>query len=66
MVEFTEVQEQVRVYHFPNGEKVTLPGVVSINVSRSGTHRLNLKDGRKVIVPSGWLAIEFDADEWTF
>ena len=22
-------------------------------------------DGRKVIVPAGWLAIELDVDEWT-
>lgn len=40
--------------------------VVEIAVSASGTHRLNLKDGTKAIVPTGWLAIKLDVDEWTF
>ena len=63
---FTEVNEQNRTYVFPNFQRVTLNGVVSINVSKSGTHRINTKDGKKHIIPSGWLHIEFEADSWTF
>jgi len=63
--EFTVVNEQKRTYIFPNG-KIELTGVVSINVSKSGTHRINTKDGKKHIVPPGWLSIEFEATEWTF
>lgn len=63
---FTEVNEQNRTYVFPNFQRVTLNGVVSINVSKSGTHRINTKDGKKHIIPTGWLHIEFDADSWTF
>jgi hypothetical protein len=64
-LDFISVNEQNRTYIFPNG-KVTLTGVVGINVSKSGTHRLNLVDGTKFIVPSGWLAIKLDVKEWTF
>lgn len=40
--------------------------MVSINVSKSGVHRLNTKDGKKHIVAPGWYHIEFNAEEWTF
>lgn len=63
--EFITVNEQTRTYVFPNGE-VVLRGVVGINVSKSGTHRLNLSNGDKYIVPTGWLAIKLDVAEWTF
>jgi hypothetical protein len=63
--EFTVVAEQNRTYTFPSG-KVTLTGVQSINVSKSGTHRINTADGKKHIVPPGWIHIEFDAPKWTF
>lgn len=62
---FTTVQEQNRTYTFPTG-KVTLEGVVDINVSKSGTHRINTKDGKKHIVPPGWIHIEFEAASWSF
>lgn len=63
---FTTVNEQDRTYTFPNGVKVALRGVQSINVSKSGTHRLNTTDGKKHIVPPGWVHVEFDAQNWTF
>lgn len=63
--EFTVVNEQSRTYTFPNGQ-IKLEGVVSINVSKSGTHRLNTKDGKKHIIPTGWIHIEFEAKDWTF
>lgn len=64
--EFINVSEQDRTYHFANGATVKLEGVVSINVSNSGTHRINTRDGKKHIIPSGWIHVEFSADEWTF
>lgn len=65
--EFIQVREQSRRYVFPNGEVVELWGVVGINVSKSGTHRINTKDGKKHIIPPGWLHIEMDIDgDWTF
>jgi hypothetical protein len=63
---FKKVKLQDRTYHFPNGAKVELKGVQSINVSPSNTHRLNTKDGKKHIVPSGWVHIEFNAKDWSF
>lgn len=63
---FIAVNEQSRTYTFPGGYKVALEGVVGINVSNSGTHRIDTKDGKKHIVPTGWIHIEFDADRWTF
>ena len=63
--EFKKVNRQNRTYKFPDMD-LRVEGVVSINVSERGTHRLNLENGKKYIVPSGWRGIEFDADEWTF
>lgn len=63
--QFTTVNEQNRTYTFPTG-KVYINGIESINVSKSGTHRINTTDGKKHIIPSGWLHIEFDAKDWTF
>jgi hypothetical protein len=57
--------EKRRVYHFANGEKVELMNVVGVCVRPSGTHRLETADGRKWIVPAGWLAIELDMEAWT-
>ncbi len=63
---FIDVEEQSRTYTFPNHQQITIVGIKSINVSKSGTHRLNTIDGKKHIVPSGWLHIAFDAPKWTF
>jgi hypothetical protein len=64
--EFITVNEQNRTYYFPNREKVEVKEIISINVSKSGTHRLNTKDGMKHIIPPGWIHIEFEAEDWTF
>lgn len=64
--QFTKVNPQSRIYTFPGNTKVLISGIDSINVSKSGTHRINTKDGKKHIVPAGWVHIEFDANEWTF
>ena len=63
--EFIEVELQNRIYEYPDC-KIEVKNVTSINVSKSGTHRLNTNDGKKHIIPPGWRHIEFDAKEWTF
>lgn len=64
--EFVDVAEQSRTYHYADGGSVTFESVRSVGVSNSGTHRLNLQDGRKIIVVPGWRWIEFSADKWSF
>lgn len=58
--------ERSRTYVFPGGERLTYPWVSAIAISERGTHRLELADGKKVIVRCGWLAIELDTDDWVF
>jgi len=64
-LKFKKVEQQTRTYTYPDC-KITVKDIVSINVSKSGNHRLNTKNGKKHIVPAGWRHIEFDADNWTF
>ena len=67
MNEFVELspEEKTRTYTFPNGS-VSVNDVKRISVSDSGTHRLETSDGKKHIIPTGWLHIELDVDSWTF
>lgn len=58
--------ERERTYVFPGGERLTFSAVKAVGVSERGTHRLELTDGRRVIVPPRWLAIELDVDGWSF
>lgn len=65
-LEFIEVNEQRRTYVYPDDKRIIVDGVVSINVSNSGMHRINLKSGNKAIVAPGWRAILIEGAEWTF
>jgi hypothetical protein len=67
-MEFTKLNppERSRTYVFTGGETLEFRGVVAIRVSESGHHRLELADGKKVIVAPRWMAIELDVDAWTF
>lgn len=66
--EFVDLQpvEKSRKYTFANGSVVWLRSVKRLAVSDSGTHRLETDDGKKHIVPVGWVHIEIETDEWTF
>ena len=65
--EFIEVNRQDRIYEFPGGCKVEIKDVISINVSKSGTHRINTLDGLKHLVAPGWLHLICNIDgDWTF
>lgn len=62
----TKLNEQKRVYHFPQGESVILEKVVELKVSDSGNHRLKTSDKKLHIIPTGWIHIEiYDATDWT-
>jgi hypothetical protein len=65
--EFKEVvtTENSRTYIFPTGE-VTVNNVAKVCVRPSGTHRLETSCGEKYIIPSGWVAMKIDAEEWSF
>jgi hypothetical protein len=57
--------ERSRTYVFPGNEEFRVDGVTRICVRPSGSHRLETKDGLKVIVKAGWLAIKIVADDWS-
>lgn len=62
---FAEIKgESFRKYHFPDGV-FTVENVIGLCIRSSGTHRLNTADGRKFVVPAGWLAIEVGAESWS-
>jgi hypothetical protein len=57
--------EKIRIYRFPNGERVELANVTHFIARESGTHRLRTADGKLHIVPVGWIHIEIDAEGFT-
>ncbi len=59
-------QERKRIYHYPDGSSFAITDVVAVRFSENGGHRINTKDGKKYIPAKGWIAIEFDMDEWSF
>ena len=68
-IQFNKIEnEKSRTYYFL-GENYTqavkIKNVIGLNVSKSGTHRINTSDGIKYIVPAGWKVIEIDADNWS-
>jgi hypothetical protein len=63
-MEFKDIQEQKRTYHFSDG-KLVIENVVKFAMPGS-THRLETADGRKFIVKNNWQAIELDVPEWSF
>ena len=63
-IDFKLVNKQNRLYTFPNNQVISVNHVISVNVSKSGGHRLNTKDPITLIpgfvyVPAGWLKLEF-------
>ncbi|GAA0687809.1 hypothetical protein ISN75_14075 [Dyella marensis] len=56
--------ERKRTYHFPGGDRIEVWGVVALCV-RPTSHRLETSDGRKLIIPGKFIAIEIDAKSWS-
>lgn len=67
--EFTEVNEQSRVYIYAkdgNTVELAVENIVKFAVGKSGTHRLEDRAGNKYIMAPGWLAISIDMEgDWT-
>jgi len=61
----TELANQTRRYYFPHNEVVEIKGIFELIVSSSGSHRLRTNDKKLHIIPTGWLHIEIDAENWT-
>jgi hypothetical protein len=62
------LNEQQREYVYLNNGMASglkFKNVQRIRFSNSGTHYLEMKDGKKVIVNPGWVLISIDADEWS-
>ena len=66
-IEMTEIKpaEKMRTYQFPGGQLVNLVNVTHFVSRPSGTHRLRTADGKLHVIPTGWLHIEIDTDDWT-
>lgn len=66
-IEMTELDkpERKRTYVFPGGETITLEKVTHFLCRESGTHRLKTDDGLYHIVPTGWIHIILDMEDWT-
>lgn len=58
------LKENKRTYVFPAREIVVLENVSELVVRESGTHRLKTTDGKLHIIPTGWIHIEIDEQEW--
>jgi hypothetical protein len=64
-MEFKEIKgERSRTYVFAQGE-YTVKNAVGLCVRPSGSHRVEDAQGGKHIVPSGWMAIQVEADNWS-
>jgi hypothetical protein len=67
-----QLNEKSRIYYYPyekeNGEvcliTTLVPNVTELIVRPLGTHRLKA-DGKLVIMPSGWVRIDVEAEDWT-
>ena len=63
-LQFTEVNETSRKYHFPTGT-VEIQDVKRLCIRPSGGHRLECGDGSKWVINSGWLAVEIVVGHWS-
>lgn len=60
-----KLKEKQRIYFFPNNDKVVLNKVTELIVRESGTHRIKTEDKKLHVIPSGWIHIEIDEEDWT-
>lgn len=57
--------EKTRTYIFKEGEKIIIENVEEFKLTENGNHRLKTSDGKLHIIPTGWLHIEIDCEQWT-
>ena len=67
MIELKELSpaEKSRTYTFPGGERIRILNVTHFLARPSGTHRLRSQDGLLHIVPTGWIHIAIEAENFT-
>jgi hypothetical protein len=58
--------ERCRTYIYSDDQRISFINVTAVHVSERGTHRLELDNGTKVIIPTGFRAVILDVDDWTF
>ena len=64
--EFITVNEAQRIYTYKD-KTISFKDIESICVRSSGSHRLNLKNGDRVVVQPGWLTLRIKGlPEWIF
>jgi hypothetical protein len=61
-MEFVDIKEDERIYHFPGGHSFKIKNVVKFANSES-THRLEDVKGNKYIIPKSFIAISL-LGEW--
>ena len=66
MVNMISVEELFREYLYPDKSSLRFESIAKVGVSPSGNHRLELLNGDKVVVMSGWRAIVISATDWSF
>lgn len=65
-LDFTELTNELRrTYHYGDGSGFTIDNVTKLCVRPSGSHRLEVQDGRKYIVRPDWHVLEIVAKEWS-
>jgi hypothetical protein len=64
LIEWVELRECARTYHFPDGSKFVVEDAIRLCVRPSG-HRLETAGGRKFIVPGKFIVIEIHANDWS-
>lgn len=60
-----KLKEKQRIYFFPSNNKVVLNKVTELIVRESGTHRIKTEDKKLHVIPTGWIHIEIDEEDWT-
>lgn len=56
--------EGSRTYIFPGSDRVFLLSPLELIVRKSGTHRIKTGDGKLHIIPTGWIHIEINSEDW--
>jgi hypothetical protein len=60
-LKFNDISAELyRVYHFPNGEAVRIDMPQSLNVSKSGGHRVMDDAGISHYIPGGWIHLVWE------
>lgn len=63
-LEFTDISsEEYRVYHFTDGDRVTITAPLYLHVSQSGGHRVLDAQGLSHYIPPFWIHLYWKAKD---